>query len=257
MHNIALREHGIGAEYFAIQLLEDEIPQFISWMNRETFRGCNITVPYKSEFLDAVDELNPVAEELQAINTIKKNETGTRLIGYNTDPYGFIQPLNEFSDDLDGLSAIVFGSGGSAKAVVYALLQYGMDNVVVVSRNPDRVAKDGIFVECEVTNYDGWQHYAEDAGLFVNTTPVGMPPLTDKELLSASGYSFMEDKICYDLIYNPSETLFLKHAKAAGAITINGLDMLIHQGSRSFEIWTGNSFPIDKIKSELFNIMNG
>ena len=256
MHNIALREHGIDAEYFAIKLLPEEIPHFIPWMNRDSFKGCNITVPYKSEFLDAVDETDPEAAGLRAINTIAKNGEGTRLIGYNTDPYGFVEPLNQYSDIIEGQSAIVFGSGGAAKAVVHALFKSGIEHIVIVSRNPESVDKNGIFADCELTNYDGWQFYAEDAGLFVNTTPIGMPPFADKKLINDANYQFMENKICYDLIYNPSETLFLKNAKVAGAITINGLEMLIYQGNRSFEIWTGKSFPIDRIKSELFNIMN-
>lgn len=251
MHNIALRYHDLDAEYIAVDLKPQEITRFASWINRDTFLGCNITIPLKRELITIPDQLSPEAEALGAINTIVKEESGSVIGGHNTDIYGFIQPLIEIGDDLSYGRAIVFGTGGASLAVQYALTDLGYEEIVLVSRTPHRVQTLDYTQHTIVVDYSQWQAYAQEADLVVNTTPLGMSSQRDQSPVEEKDAAFLEETFCYDLVYNPAKTMFLQIAESAGASTMNGLDMLIHQGSRSFELWTGHKFPMKKIKQEL------
>lgn len=251
MHNAALTHHRINATYTAVDLRPDELSGLIGWMNNQNFQGCNITIPYKEQVFKVVDHFDDSVRGIQAINTISKSKTGDKLIGSNTDIYGFYQPLKEFKDFIDGTRAIVFGTGGASKAVIVALEDFGVEEVVLVSRNPALIQKPNSDLRYHIVGYNQWQAFADETSIFVNTTPLGMGKFKDKSVIEERDISLVQNKLCYDLIYNPEKTLFLKNAEKAGAKTINGLDMLIHQGSRSFEIWTGKQFPFAEIKGLL------
>lgn len=251
MHNTAFNHHDIKAIYTAVDIRPDELSGFLAWMNNENFKGCNITIPYKEQLFNAVDQIDDSVRGIQAINTISKSDSDGNLIGSNTDIYGFSQPLKEYEDFIEGTRAIVFGTGGASKAVLIALEDLGVEEIVLVSRNPGRIQKPNSDLTSNIVGYKQWQAFAEEASLFVNTTPVGMGGLKDKSIIDKSDIPLAANKICYDLIYNPGKTSFLKMAEETGAIPINGLDMLIHQGSRSFEIWTGRQFPIAEIRELL------
>lgn len=251
MHQCALDFHRIEAKYYAIDLPLDEISSFIAWCNSDSFLGANITIPYKELLIEAVDKTDPISAHLGVINTICK-EKGV-LKGYNTDLYGFLKPLEEYRDELEGGSAIVFGSGGASKAVIAGLIESGIDQITIVSRNPaKRKYSDsniGTLIRC--VNYSNWHAFAEEAVVIVNTTPLGMAPKIDGSPVDGNEGHLLKEKICYDLVYNPLKTNFLKIAEANGGESVNGLDMLIWQGSRSFELWTGKTFPYHKVKEVL------
>lgn len=219
-------------------------------MNDSNFLGANITIPYKTQLMEFADRLDEAAEEIGAINTIVKENN--QLIGRNTDAYGFRSQLEPYEDELAGERAIIFGTGGASKAVVFALRKLGMDELIMVSRRPGQMGliyreTDGL----RVVGYEAWTAYAKDALLIVNTTPLGMEPNEKASPVRSSEIEWLEDRICYDLVYKPRKTRFLRDAEQAGGIPIGGLEMLIQQGSRSFEYWTGKTFPIDRIKKEL------
>lgn len=245
MHTIALKHYNIRARYLAVDLLPEDISSFIAWLNRDSFLGANITIPYKREFLQVVDDLDGTAEAVGALNTlVKKNG---RIVGYNTDVDGFISPLKPYFNQLKGESVIVFGTGGASRAVVYALKETGISQVIVVSRNPGKSTLDGV----KFCNYQNWQAYADESLLIVNCTPLGMyPKIKDTPVLANEAHR-LENKICYDLVYNPVQTNFLKIADGAGAETISGLEMFIGQGDRAFELWTGKRFPKEKVLQSL------
>ncbi len=251
MHQCALDFHQIDAKYYAIDLNFEEISSFIAWCNSESFLGANITIPYKEILFEAVDETDPIAAELGVINTIcKENNT---LKGFNTDRYGFLKPLEEYQDELKGGTAIVFGSGGASKAVIAGLTESGIDEITIVSRTPANknltASKNRPFIRW--VNYSNWHAFAEEAIVIVNTTPLGMSPKTDESPVAELDGHVLRNKICYDLVYNPLKTKFLMIAEANGGRPVNGLDMLIWQGSRSFELWTGKTFPYHKVKEVL------
>lgn len=246
MHNTALEHFEINAKYYAVSVSMGEITSLIAHFNSDSFLGANITIPHKQNFLDAVDELTKEASEIGAINTILKKEG--KLIGDNTDAYGFAKPLEDYLSDIDLDRAIVFGSGGATKAILYALNDLGFEEVVMVSRNPSKYSGLNDVV---LSSYDTWTEYAKDCSLIINATPLGMIPNVDASPVEEQNVEFLEEKLCYDIVYNPRETTFLKQSRRAGGEPIDGLDMLIYQGAKSFQLWTGKEFPVGFVRMKL------
>ncbi|MEX1212678.1 MAG: shikimate dehydrogenase [Balneolaceae bacterium] len=242
MHNAALQYHGMDAVYHAVELSPDDLPSFASFMNRDTFLGCNITIPYKREFLDWVDRLDETARAVGAMNTLVRESDG--WVGYNTDVDGFRDPLMSRHDEIAGERAIVFGTGGASLAVRHALAQLDVEEIIQVSRTPGSIQPEGV----TICGYNNWTAYAEEAVLLVNTTPLGMAPMENQSPVREQEQAFLDGRICYDLIYNPRETLFLRQAREAGAEIIDGLGMFIGQGDHAFQLWTGKSFPTQRIR---------
>jgi shikimate dehydrogenase len=251
MHQTALHYYKIDATYIALNLLPAEIGTFAAWCNRDEFLGCNITIPYKNQLIELVDEIDSSADEIGVINTIAKKSG--KLIGFNTDVYGFLKPLEKYSDSIELSRAIVFGTGGASKAVKKGLEKLGFGEMVFVTRNPAGKELYSDDASVYVCDYSEWTEYATEASLVINTTPLGMAPQTGKSPLDWKDSEYLHGKICYDLVYNPPETEFLKQARQNGAVFLNGLDMLIYQGSQSFHIWTGNEFPFKLIREKLEN----
>lgn len=252
MHNLALKHNKIGGEYISVSVSSRDVNMVLAHCTNDSFLGANITIPHKELFLDAVDKLSDEAKEIGAINTLVKQEG--KLIGHNTDGYGFIKPIENSIDDLHGESVIIFGSGGATKAIVFALQELGVGQIVLVSRRPEMYESNGSenIIRC---SYDNWMAYAEDAAMIVNATPLGMTPNTESSPMEDQDIEILNGKICYDIVYNPSQTKFLKQAIQAGGKPVGGLDMLIYQGAKSFNLWTGFEFPIEKIKSKLDEVL--
>lgn len=247
MHNLSLDYVGINSTYYAIDLHPNDLPTFSAWCNRDEFLGCNITIPYKQQLMEVVDSKHSLAHEVGAINTIVKEEN--KLVGYNTDVYGFLEPIKQYTDELEGTDAIIFGTGGASKAVSVALRTIGFEQIYFVSRSPERFTK---LNESEsYINYNQWSAYLDNVSMVINTTPLGMLPNTNKSPVRDGEEYLLKDKICFDIVYNPIQTKFLQQAENHALVTINGLDMLIYQGSKSFELWTGHSFPFQQIKDRL------
>jgi shikimate dehydrogenase len=249
MHNTALQHHGLNASYHAVSLRQSELTSFIAHINRLEFLGANITIPYKETFYDAMDTLGMEAAQIGAINTIVKRDG--KIIGENTDEYGFRVPIQEHEEELSGERALIFGTGGATKAICYALREMEIEEIVMVSRRPGNYDTPKAVVMC---NYDNWTAYGEDATIIINATPLGMVPNTEASPVNDSEVEILKGKICYDVVYNPRETKFLQQAKSVGAIKIGGLDMLIYQGAKAFKLWTGQEFPLGLIKMKLDDI---
>jgi shikimate dehydrogenase len=249
MHNTALDHHGLKANYHAVAVRNSEISSLIAHFNRLEFLGANITIPYKETLYDAMDTLGLEAAQIGAINTIVKRDG--KIVGENTDEYGFRVPIEDYEDELAGERAIIFGTGGATKAICYALREMGIEEIVMVSRRPGQYDKRSDIVMC---NYENWAAYAEDATIIINATPLGMVPNTDASPVEDHEVEVLEGKICYDAVYNPRETKFLKQAKDVDGIPVGGLDMLIYQGAKSFKMWTGQEFPLGLIKMKLDDV---
>lgn len=249
MHNTAARYHGMDVRYYAVQLEKNEVDLVAKFLKNEQLKGVNLTIPFKYDFVRYCDSLDPVSSKLKAANALVKSKNAWR--GYNSDAYGFSVPLETYKREIYNKQAIVFGSGGAAKAAAYAAHEMGINKVSVVSRNPSAVGEAVRRLADSVISYEKWPEVAEYAKLIVNTTPLGMEPHASESPVKDFQTKHLHHKICYDLIYNPSKTKFLKQAEHAGAVTLNGLDMLVHQGSKLFELWTGKRFPIPIIQNEL------
>lgn len=252
MHNLALKHNKLGGEYLAVSVTAKDLNMAIAHFTDDAFLGANVTIPHKELFLDVVDKLTEEAASIGAMNTIIKD--GHKLIGHNTDAYGFMKPIEEFVDDLAGEKVIIFGSGGATKAIVFALRNVGVSEIILVSRRPE-MFQDNVEQDIIRCSYNNWVAYADSALMIVNATPLGMTPNDERSPVEEQDVDILEGKICYDIVYNPRNTKFLKQAKEVGGIPVGGIDMLIHQGAASFKLWTGLEFPIDKIKERLNEVL--
>lgn len=228
--------HSYSAQYFTDKIAREgadavyEALEIASLEALPTDRdGYSVTIPYKEAILPYLSSLDPVAKQIGAVNVVK----GTR--GYNTDWIGFtrsIQPLLHARDT----HALVLGTGGAAKAVVYAMQQLGL-TTDVVSRKPLVAGRWSLVDSVKVYTYSDLK--AEDMQrwqVIVNCTPVGMWPKTE-ECPNIPYQGLMPEHLLFDCIYNPEETLFLRNGREKGARTKNGMEMLLIQADEAWKIW--------------------
>lgn len=219
------KEHKIDASYELIELSSpDALKDFMHGSVAE-YQGLNVTIPFKEHILEFIDEVSPEAQIIGAINTFKVGSNG-KICGYNTDAYGFHQSIKPFLD-FNHHRAIILGTGGASKAVAFVLEKLGID-VFFISRNPTG-SKQFSYSEINA-------QMLSTCKLVINCTPVGMFP--NSANLIDIPYEFLTKKhLIIDLIYNPSETLFLKKSRESGAIVLNGDSMLHQQALKSWELW--------------------
>ena len=198
MHNTALQYHGIEAEYLAVELNPHELTRFISLCNSDAFLGCNITLPYKQELFQMADRVDPDASEIGALNVLTRVKD--QLIGYNTDIHGFLKPLQKYADEINGCRAIVFGTGGSSKAVCSGLFKMGAEEIIQVTRSPERKVSGRFRESTRYVDYSQWTAFAEEATLFVNCTPLGMKPNLSASPVREEEAEHLQGKISYDLV---------------------------------------------------------
>ncbi len=187
--------------------------------------GVNVTIPHKQSFFSYLDGLDQSAERVGAVNVIKKT-TGNKLIGYNSDYYGFKKSFEEFTGAVVfSKKALILGYGGAAKAIVAALQDLDF-KIQLVSRTKSDIAINYEEAKIVIPNYP----------VIINCSPVGTYPNTN-QCPDINYDALNHSHFLYDLIYNPAETLFLKKGKDKGAKTKNGYDMLVNQAEKSWEIW--------------------
>jgi shikimate dehydrogenase len=201
----------------------DLFPSIIK--NTKGLKGLNVTIPYKEQVIPFLDKVNKKAKAIGAVNTIRITKTG-KLVGYNTDCYGFKKTLKPFIKS-HHKKALILGTGGASKAIAYTLDEMGITYQYV-----SRKLSDGVGFSYETLTEDD----ISDNQIIINATPLGtFPNIEDCPNIPYGELS--ENHLVYDLIYNPMETKFLKYGKKAGAKTINGLEMLHLQAEKSWEIW--------------------
>ncbi len=224
--NQKFESENIDAEYINFEIPDVGMLMEVVAEN-ENLNGLNVTIPYKEQVIPFLDEIDPAASEVGAVNVIKfiRGKDGLRLKGYNSDIIGFTDSIKSLLKP-HHQSALVLGTGGAAKAVSYSLRKLGLE-VQLVSR---RKSANTLVYE-ELTKNDLKTHK-----VIVNTTPLGMYPNVDT--CPDIPYRYLTSQhLCYDLIYNPDETLFLKNSRLAGAQVKNGLEMLLLQAFASYSIW--------------------
>lgn len=205
-------------ELFPIEKIE-EVKYIIS--QNPNLKGFNVTIPYKETIIPFLDEIDDAAKEIGAVNTVKIQNN--RLIGYNTDIYGFEKSFLSFCNNIPK-KALILGTGGSSKAVSFILKKYNFD-IKFVSRS----AGDYTYNQLS-------EEILKEFKVIINTTPLGMFPKVEN--CPDIPYEFlMDEHYLFDLVYNPEETLFLKKGKDRGAKTKNGLDMLHFQAEKAWEVW--------------------
>jgi shikimate dehydrogenase len=265
IHGAALHALGLSGEYclYPIPPLPDGQVELAALLDRVRFgevHGLNVTIPHKQNVISLLDKLAPAAQTIGAVNTIFLRD-GV-LIGDNTDAPGFWGDLQRFaaSDQRSAISvprsALVLGSGGGARAVIYALLAHGYQ-VTISARCEDQTqaemlrddlsaVSDQIEIICLETDYGTLN--SDHFSLIVNCTPVGMHPLENASPWQDE-IPFPKNVAVYDLVYNPRETQFVRQARAAGLPATTGLGMLVEQAALAFERWIGLRAPRDVMRA--------
>lgn len=254
MQNAAFNALGLNCTFIAFRVPANELKESIESLRSINISGFNVTVPHKVEVMNYLDELDVTAKKAEAVNTV--NNIEGILKGYNTDIHGFIEPLRRRHVDFKGLKVLLIGAGGAARAVIAALSgQEGIAKVIIANRNPER-AKElaniglGLGLKCETISLDKAQDISSDSDLVVNSTTIGMnnePSVIDVDHIK-------KGSIVYDIVYRPVTTELIENAKYAQATVVYGYEMLIEQGAKAFEIWTGIPAPRDVMKKNLLGI---
>jgi shikimate dehydrogenase len=239
IHNFWLGKLGIAADYRAKHVLVDGLAGYIvERIADPAWRGCNVTIPHKLAVLDHVDDPGGVRQSIGAANTIFRNRDGA-VQATNTDAAGFFAPISDC--DWAGAPIAVIGAGGAARAILFALAQADVNNIILLARSPLKAA--ALLAHFGLKGKVFPMNAAlPPVALLVNTSPLGMvgqPPLEiDLAPLPA-------DAMVYDIVYTPLETRLLKAARQRGLETVDGLDMLIGQAALAFELFFGQPPPED------------
>lgn len=228
-HSYSPQIHGLLADY-SYKLYEVEPDQLEQFVKNTPFHGLNVTMPYKKAVIPFCDLVDPIAEAVGSVNTLVRLGDG-RLLGANTDGWGFDQMLGRVGVSVAGKKVLVLGSGG-ASATVQEILRLADANVVVISRSGE-------------DNYDNL-HRHKDAAVIVNTTPVGMYPNCGQSPVDLERFPQLEAVL--DLIYNPARTALCLQAQRLGIPYESGLYMLVAQAALASQLWTGQEVSDDKIR---------
>jgi shikimate dehydrogenase len=241
MHNAAFAALGIDGEwsYEAIEVSPDGFEERVRAMPAEGFAGANVTVPHKGAALAVADELSETAREIGAANTLIF--AGGEIRAENTDAAGL---LNALPSSPAGTRALVLGAGGAARAVVWALVREG---AAVEVWNRTALRSRNLCEELGGTPVDEPDPIAY--GLLVNTTAVGLRGEDPFEELPLDAAAFAPGQLVVDMVYGERPSLLLSAAEAAGATTVDGIEVLVQQGALSFRIWTGREAPIEAMRA--------
>ena len=261
MQNAAIKNLGLDLVYLAFPCKDKDFNSAVKSLKNLNCKGLNITIPYKEKVFNLCSEISPIAHKIKAINTLKLNKNN-EWCGTNTDVEGFMYPLKNF--DLRNNKGTILGSGGAARAALQGLLELKVSEINVISRNENSLKKILKDFECDIKingfmeNDEANTKLIENSDVIINSTPVGMGSLPDEKNSLPFGEkiwrSLNSETIVYDLIYNPRQTSLLKFGLQQKCTLIDGLEMLVAQGAKSFSYWNdGLEAPIGIMKESLKN----
>jgi shikimate dehydrogenase len=256
MHNAAFKELNLDFVYVAFTVRKDELRDAIAGARSLQVHGLNVTMPHKTAIMKHLDEIDPAAKSIGAINTILNAEG--KLVGYITDGVGAIKALKENGVSLEGKKLLLLGAGGAAKAIAFHAAQE-VEELKILNRTAQKAKelaealhkKFDKKVSGNLLSSETIKKELEDTDILVNATSVGMHPNVNQSLVDST---WLRPDLCVmDIIYNPLETKLAKDAKSAGAKVISGIEMLVYQGAASFEIWTNRPAPVKVMKEAILN----
>ncbi len=260
IHNTAFKALGIDAVYLAFEVGTEELAASLETIKTFNLMGVNLSMPNKQLGYQLVDEASEVAHLVQSINTIV-HQNG-RLIGYNTDGYGFMESLRDENIDIIEQKFVFLGGGGAAISIIAQAAVDGAKEIVVFNRSgnsyqqvEERLALISKQTSCTIKLFPLEQQELlkseiATANVLVNATSVGMSPDVEGCLIPDSRW-LRPDLAVTDIVYEPRETKLLTMAKKQGCQTVNGLGMLLHQGAQAFQLWTGQPMPIEVVRSAI------
>ncbi len=255
IHNAAFQKLGLNFVYlaFRVENIADAIRGIRALGN---VRGFSVTIPHKVSAIRYLDEVEPTARQIGAINTIVVDDG--KLIGYNTDASGALRALRDGGVELQGQRVVMLGSGGAARAIAFALAAdsavaelfiLGIDEAERRGLVYDLQAKTSLRVHEATLGADTLRRLLPEAQVLIHCTPVGMHPRSDESCVPAE--LLHAHLAVLDIVYNPLETRLLKDAAAAGCRTVRGLEMFLNQAAAQFELWTNRPAPTDVMRAAL------
>ena len=254
MHSYLFEKYGVNGAYLCFDIEPRKIYKSIEAMRLLNTVGFNVTIPYKTDVMAGLDEIDRNAELIGAVNTVK-NEGGV-LKGYNTDGRGFVKAITDRNIHLEGKSAIILGCGGACRSIAIEMASNGIKKIDIRNRsieNAEKIAKRvGTVFGTEVV-YSSMAVAKEDLeeyDFLINTTPIGME---SDECPIDESIKVSSDIVVYDIVYKPHRTNLIKWAEKNNLRVIHGIDMLINQGIEAFEIWTGKK--VDSKDAEILKEM--
>jgi len=254
IHQLALQNTNLRGSYEKFEVTKEGLSKIIEFFKSNDFTGFNVTIPHKVNIIQYLDEIDEYAKKIGAVNTVKVADG--RLIGYNTDVYGFANSLVNRKKDIK--KAKMLGCGGAALAVVFGLEHLGCEEITICARNKDKM-QDFINIISSKTNMIIHSEFLQemtsltDTDILINATPLGTfgenesKMAIDKDILHTANKHIL----IYDLVYNPAKTQLVKESEKLNLTSINGLDMLILQAVKAFEIWTDKSPNIQYLKDNI------
>ncbi len=247
MHNAAFEALGLNWRYILLPTPLDQLAAVVARIRSGELQGANVTIPHKQAVIPYLDEIDPAAQAVGAVNTIVKQ--ADRFVGFNTDTLGFKRALIETGVDVADQPCAVLGAGGSARAAVYVLHELGA-RITVYARD---VAKArAVHADCRPLG--ALNQIDPETKLIVNTTPVGLSPNINASPWPAD-VLLPKRALIFDLLNNPARTKFMQQAEQAGLRAVNGWNMLVYQGAAAFAKWTGVEPPVDVMKHALAQSM--
>ncbi|MBF0414482.1 MAG: shikimate dehydrogenase [Magnetococcales bacterium] len=259
IHNLSCNLLGLDYRYLPFHVPPERLSSALQSFRNLGGVGFNATIPHKEALLPLMDELTPAARRIGAVNTVICQE---RLIGHNTDAYGFLAALREVRPDLpDGHHVLVLGAGGAARSVVSALLDTGCQTLILANRTRSRAEALAQFFaphdpghRIQAMSLDVDRLPWETITLLVNTTSLG---IHGEASLPVAWHRLPDDAFVYDIVYGPRGTPLTRLALSYHRQTMDGLDMLIHQAAAAFTLWTNREMPVATVRSFLSRSRDG
>ncbi len=250
MHNEAFKSLNLNKCYLAFE--PESISNAISAMKSLNIYGASVTIPFKTDVIDYIDEIDPLALKIGAVNTLINNKS--RITGLNTDGLGAYKAIKNIYPEINGANILIIGSGGSARAIAITLLEFGC-YLTIAGRYSERHKNFVKFLKQSYENVeiiDTNKLKQSDLNrhkVIINTTSLGMNP--DKDPIPIDTSFINESHIVFDIVYAPHNTPLLMESQNNGAKVIYGIEMLLNQGAEQFKLWTGLDAPIDLMRTIL------
>tara|TARA_Y100000768_G_scaffold353785_1_gene306345 strand:+ start:557 stop:1351 length:795 start_codon:yes stop_codon:yes gene_type:complete len=244
LHNYWLKQNNINAVYKKIKLEENEIENFILKIKNQEINGCNVTVPFKKTVIPFLDKLSLEAEQTQSVNTICFH--GGELVGYNTDISGFQKAIKKLNYKVKDKKILILGAGGVVPSIIFALNKMEATKITVSNRTYKKAENlKSQFNEINIVNWGEIPAF----DIIINATSLGL----NNETINLKISNIGDGKLFYDVIYNPSETNFLKYGKKLGNQTENGKFMFVYQAFEAFKLWHDLE---PAVNNQILNLLN-
>jgi shikimate dehydrogenase len=248
MHQAGYRALNLKARYLKFKVEAERLAEAIFGLRALGFSGCNVTIPHKESVLPYMDELTSEAKHIGAVNTIKF--TPEKIIGHNTDGFGFVRSIQGKMADFPGKQAVILGAGGAARAIAFTLAKLGM-NILILNIIPEMTSKLVGDICAAGGNAVGAEFkpgaWLQNTDLLVQTTSVGLQG--ENYPFDLTGIS--PQTLVVDIIFGPKVTPFLQNARSLGCLALDGTGMLLHQGALAWEFWLGGQAPVAEMQAAL------